>query len=42
MRYVPLVDTVDRMIGEAREHFAKEGFGIVAVEFGGADVAPWM
>ena len=27
------------MIGDSREHFAKKGFGIVAVEFCGAEQA---
>jgi hypothetical protein len=31
-----LVDAVDRVIGESREHFSQKRLGIVAVEFGGA------
>jgi hypothetical protein len=30
-------DAVDGVVGDAREHFAQVGFGIDAVEFGGAD-----
>jgi hypothetical protein len=33
------VDTVDGLVGEGREHVAQVGFGIDAVEFGGADQA---